>query len=237
MAPRWRKASPPSLRPRSPRVKMVHMKREIPTQLTVGVLILLIGSGLVAGEYFLVKWYPRHHQRTVEKALKLLPYRNDGLGIQMQVAAGIYGKVESFPGGVKIVRPMFWSIGPSLTITSQPNPDETFEFSPQVLAKWQTQGTYEEIPRFHFEHTKINNRDTVLTWQYKDRAMVLTARVLSPERLIEISCSTGRADEDLYMQACESSVHTLKVAGPELPPPAQPVLELTRSRTKSRTSR
>ncbi|MGD0920182.1 MAG: hypothetical protein ABSA70_00280 [Terriglobia bacterium] len=202
------------------------MKREISTQLLVALGIVLLGAGILAGEYFLVKWYPRHQQRVQEEALKLLPYRNDSLGIEMQVAAGLYGEVENFPGGVRITRPKFWSIPPSLTITSQPNPDGTFEFSPQIMAKWQTQGTYEDIPRYHFEHTRINNRDAILIWQYKHRAMLLTVRVISSERLVEMYCTPGREDEELFMEACESTVHTLKVAGPEPPPPAPPVLEL-----------
>lgn len=188
--------------------------------------VLILGGGILVGEYFLVKWYPRHQQRAQEEALRLLPYRNDSMGIDMQVAAGLYGKVENFPGGVRITRPKFWSIPPSLTITSQPNPDGTFEFSPQILAKWQTQGIYEEIPRYHFEHTKINKREAVLIWQYKNRAMLLTVRLISSERLIEMYCTPGREDEALFMQACESSVHTVKVAGPEPPAPAPPVLEL-----------
>jgi len=209
------------------------MKREFPTQLIVGLLIVLVGGGVLAGEYFLVKWYPRHKQRVTEETLKLLPYRNDSLGIEMQVAAGLYGRVNNFPGGVRITRPKFWSIGPSLTITSQPNPDQATEFSPQVLAKWQTMGAYEEIPRYHFERAKINKRDAVLIWQYKDRAMLLTARVISSDRLVEAYCTPGQADEAVFMQACESSVRTLKVAGPEPPPPAQPVLELTPASEKT----
>jgi hypothetical protein len=158
----------------------------------------------------------------------LLPYRNDSLGIEMQVAAGLYGKVESFPGGVKILSTKFWSVGPSLTITSQPNPDQNAEFSPEVLARWETRGVNEELPRYHFEHTKINNRDSVLIRQYKGRAMLLTARVISPDRLIEADCSPGAADEDLYMEACEESLRTIKIAGPEPPPTLTPgVLELT----------
>jgi hypothetical protein len=200
------------------------MKMESRIQLVLGLLVVVLGGGVVAGEYFLVKWYPRHQQQVQEDTLKLLPYRNDSLGIEIQVAAGLYGEVEDFPGGVRITRPKFWSIPPALTITSQPNPDGTFEFSPQLLAKWQTQGTYEDVPRYHFEHTKINKRDAVLIWQYKDRAMLLTVRVISSDRLIELHCTPGREDEPLFMQACELSVHTLKVAGPE--PPAPPILEL-----------
>jgi len=206
------------------------MKKEIPLQLKVAIGVLLAGAVILGGEYLLVKWYPRYQQRIAEKTLKLLPYRNDSLGIEMQVAAGLYGKVESFPGGVKIIRPRFWSFSPTLTITSQPNPDQAPEFSPQVLAKWQTAGTYEVIARYSFEHLKINRRDAVLIWQYKDRAMTLTARVISPERIIEADCLPGREDEDLYLQACEDSMRTLKVAGPEPPAPSPPaeVLELTR---------
>jgi hypothetical protein len=203
------------------------MKKEIPFQLIVGVGILLIGAGILGGEYYLAKWLPKHRERVQEETLKLLPYQNASLGVEMQIAAGIYGKVDNFPGGVRIWRPKLWSIPAALTITAQPNPDGNFEFSPEILAKWQTQGVYEEIPRYHFEHTKINNRDAVLIWQYQNRAMLLTARVISSERIVEVSCTPGREDEDLYMQACAESVHTLKVAGPEPPPPTQPILELT----------
>ncbi|HLI35530.1 MAG TPA: hypothetical protein VKW70_10825, partial [Terriglobia bacterium] len=54
--------------------------------------ILIVGGALaLAGEYFLVRWYPGHEQRVADAALKMLPYQNEGLGIQMEVAAGIYG--------------------------------------------------------------------------------------------------------------------------------------------------
>ena len=203
------------------------MKKEIPFQLIVGIGILLVGAGVLGGESYLMKWLPKHRERVREETLKLLPYQNASLCVEMQIAAGLYGKIESFPGGVRIWQPKFWSIPPALTITSQPNPDATFEFSPEVLAKWQTQGLYEEIPRYHFEHTKINNRDAILIWQFQNRAMLLTARVISSERIVEVACTPGREDEDIYMQACDESVHTLKVAGPEPPPPPQPILELT----------
>ena len=203
------------------------MKKEIPTQLIVALAIVLVGGGALAGESLLVKWLPKHRERVREETLKLLPYQNASLGVEMQIAAGLYGKVESFPGGVRIWRPKFWSIPPALTVTSQPNPDANFEYSPEVLAKWQTQGLYEEIPRYRFEHTKINNRDAVLIWQFQNRAMLLTTRVMSSERIVEVTCTPGREDEDIYMQACDESVHTLKVAGPEPPPPPQPILELT----------
>ncbi|MGD1158509.1 MAG: hypothetical protein ABSA41_22170, partial [Terriglobia bacterium] len=198
------------------------MRKQIPTQLVVGLAILVIGGGIVWGEYFLMKWYPSHQEVVKKETLLLLPYKNDSLGIEMQVAAGFYEKVEPFAGGVRIVAPRFWSIGPSVRLTSQPNPDQSTEFTPQVLAKWQTLGVTEEIPRYHFERTRLNNRDAVLIWQYKDRAMALTARIISPDRIVQADCTPGRADEDLYMQACDESLRTIKVAGPESPPPLTP---------------
>jgi hypothetical protein len=204
------------------------MRKQIPTQLVVGLAILVIGGGIVLGEYFLVKWYPGHKEKVTEETLQLLPYKNDSLGIEMQVAAGLYEKVEPFAGGVRIFAPRFWSIGPSLTLTAQPNPDQSTEFTPQILAKWQTQGVIEEIPRYRFEHTRINNRDAVLIRQYKGRVMELTARIISPERIVQADCTPGRADEDLYMQACDETLRTIKVTGPESPPPLSPgVIELT----------
>jgi hypothetical protein len=203
------------------------MKKEIPTQLIVGLGILLIGGGVLGGEFYLVKWLPRHREQVKAETLRPIPYKNEKLGIEMQIAAGLFGQVEEFAGGVRITRPKFMSIGPSITITSQPNPDGTFEFDPKALAKWQTDDLYQQLSRYRYSRTRINNRDAVLISQYRDRAMVLTARVISSERLIEISCNTGREDEDLYLQACEGTARTLKVAGPEPPPPAQFVIELT----------
>ena len=202
------------------------MKMKIPTQLYVGFGILVIGGGVLAGEYLAVQFYPAYRNKVHERTLRLLPYRNDKLGIEMKVAAGLYGKVEDFAGGVRIKRSKFWSLEPTLTITSRPNPDESFEFSPYDLAKWQTQGTYEELPGYRYSRTKINDRDTVLIWQYKNRALLVTARLISPERIVEANCTPGRSDEELYLQACEDSIHTIKVAGPEPPSLEQPVLDL-----------
>lgn len=202
--------------------------------------VVLAALVILGGEYFLVKWYPKHQQHVADETLKKLPYRNDALGFEMEIAAGLYGRVENFPGGVKIVRSKFWSLPPTLTITSQPNPDQSAEFSPQILAKWQTDGTYQGIARYDFEHLKINNRDAVLLWQYKGRLMYVTARVISPDRIIEADCTPGREDEDLYMRACEESLRTLKVAGPEPPAPPAPsseVLDLTAIQPKKKPAR
>jgi hypothetical protein len=203
------------------------MKKEIPMQLSVGLGIVILGGLLVGGEYLLVKWWPRHKQHVAEETLKLLPYRNDALGVTMQVAAGIYGKVDTFPDGAKIYRPKFWSVGPSLTLTTQPNPDKASEFTPQLLAQWETRGTYEEIPRYTFDRTNIQGRDAVLIWFYRDRAMWVTAHIISPDRIVEADCTTGHSDETLYVQACEESLRTIQVAGPPPPAPKPPgVLEL-----------
>jgi hypothetical protein len=129
---------------------------------------------------------------------------------------------------VKILRSKLWGIGPSLTITSQPNPDKAAEFSPQVLAQWETQGVYQQIPRYRFERTTINKRDAVLIWQFKGHAMLLTARVISPDRVVEAACTPGLEDERLYLEACDSTLHTLKVAGPEPPPTPTPVVQITK---------
>jgi hypothetical protein len=83
-------------------------------------------------------------------------------------------------------------------------------------------GAIEEIPRYHFERTKINNRDAVLVSQFRERTMLLTAHVISPDRVVEADCTPGLADETLYMEACQRSVATMRVAGTEPPPPKEP---------------
>jgi len=204
---------------------MAAMKR-IPIQLILAVSIVIIGGGLIGGEYLLVKWYPRHQQRVSEETLKPSPYHNDSLGIDIQIANGLYGSVETFQGGVKIRRSKFWSVGPSLTVTSQPNPDQTWEFSPQVLATWESKGVSEDLPLYHLEHTKINNRDAMMIRELKGRFLHLTARIMCKDRIIEADCSPGGEDEDLYMQACGDTLRSVKIAGPEPPPPSG-VMELS----------
>lgn len=201
------------------------MKKQLPTQLIVGLGILLVGGGIIGGEYLLVKWYPAHKAAVRNETLDLKPYSNEGLGVDMQVAAGIDEKVEPFPGGVRIFSPTFWSTGPSLTITSQPNLDQRGQFTPQETAIWETDGVQHHLYRYQFEETRINDRDAVLIWQYKNHAMLLTARVISPDRIIEVNCTPGSADESLYMEACDESVRTMKVAGPPSPQPAVPGAE------------
>jgi hypothetical protein len=205
---------------------MAVMKKQIPSQLILAVSIVIVGAGLVGGEYLLVRWYPGHRQRVSDETLKQRPYHNDALGIDIQIAEGLYGNAETFPDGVKISRSKFWSVGPSLTITSQPNPDQTWEFSPEVLAKWESRGVSEDLPLYHLEHTKINNHDAMLIRELKGRFMHLTARIMSRERIIEADCSPGAEDETLYLEACNETLRSIKVAGPE-PPPSPGVVELS----------
>jgi hypothetical protein len=206
---------------------MAAMKKQISVQLILAISILIIGSALAVGEYLVVKWYPGHQQRVSEETLKQRPYHNDALGVDIQIADGLYGNAETFPGGVKITRPKFWSFGPSLTITSQPNPDQTWEFTPEAMAKWQAKGVVEDLPLYHLEHTKINNRDAMLIRELKGRYMHLTARIMSRERIIEADCSPGGEDEVLYLQACDETLRSIKVAGAEPPPPQPSVVELS----------
>lgn len=205
--------------------------------------IVLIGGAALAAEYALVKWYPYYKSHKADKVLDLLPYQNATLGVDMKVAAGIYGKVDEFPGGVRIYRSHLFSHGPALIITSQPNPNNADEFSPQLLAKWQTAGTYEKIPDYRFEHMKIQERDAVMIWQSAEHAKVLpaisfdvsstenaelvTAHIISPDHIVEANCRPGSSDPQLLLQACEESIKTIKVSGP--PPKEEPqpgVLEL-----------
>lgn len=202
------------------------MKTRLPLQLIVLIIIVVIGGGALVGEYLIVKWYPVHLQHVEDATLKAFPFRNDALGVEMQVAAGLYGKVQPFPGGVRIQRWKLLGPGPSLTITSQANPDSAFTFSPQILAVWEAQGAIRSIPDYDFEHVKINDRDAALIWQRKGQYMQLTAHVISPERVVEVDCTPGAEDDvNLYMQACDQTVHTIKVAGPAPPPPATPSMQ------------
>ena len=208
--------------------------KNIPTQLIVGLGILLVGGGIIGGEYLLVKWYPKHKEAVRTETLAATSYKNDDLGFDLQVAAGINKKIETFPGGVRIFAPKFLTAGPSLTITSQPNPDKTAEFTPQQLAIWETDGVQHNLWRYDFQHTRINSRDAVLIWQYKNRAMMLTTRVIAPDHIIEADCTPGSAEEVLYLQACEESVRTIKVAGAPTPQPAPEagIEDLTGARTR-----
>jgi hypothetical protein len=217
--------------------------KKLSMQVKFALGIILVGGSALLAEYVLVKWYPYYEGYKANKVLEALPYQNTTLGIDMQVAAGIYGKVDDFPGGVRIYRSRLFSRGPALIITSQSNPNSADEFSPQLLAKWQTAGTYQKIPDYRFEHTKIQGREAVMIWQSAEHARVLpaisfdvssaenpelvTAHIISPDHIIEANCRPGSSDPALFLRACEESIKSIKVSGP--PPQEQPepgVLEL-----------
>lgn len=205
--------------------------------------IILVGGFALGAEYVLVKWYPYYRGYEANKVLNPLPYQNAALGIDMKVSAGIYGKVDDFPGGVRIYRSHLFSRGPALIITSQSNPNNAEEFSPQLLAKWETTGTYQNIPDYRFEHMKIQGRDAAMIWQSAEHAKVLpaisfdvpssenpelvTAHIISPDHIVEANCRPGSSNPKLFLQACEESIKSIKVSGP--PPQEEPepgVLEL-----------
>ena len=217
--------------------------KKLSMQMKFALGIILIGGGALLAEYVLVKWYPYYQGYKANKVLAQLPYQNTSLGIDMQVAAGIYGKVEDFPGGVRIYRSHLFSQGPALIITSQSNPNSAEEFSPQLLAKWQTAGTYQEIPDYRFEHLKIEGRDAVMIWQSAEHAKILpaisfdvpstgnttlvTAHIISPDHIVQANCRPGSGDPALFLRACEESLKSIKVNGPapkEKPEPG--VIEL-----------
>jgi hypothetical protein len=197
---------------------MAGMKIRASAHLVLAMVILIVGGGIVGGEYFLVRWYPAHKERADAEALAPVAYGNTGLGISIEVAKGIYKKAEVGPNEVKLSRPGLFGGGPSLTIKSEPNPDGASEFTPQILAIWETDGSIHKIPRYGFEHTKVMDRDAVIIHALGGDSMVETLRVISPTRIIEADCTPGGEDNALYMQACDESLRTLKVEGPPSTP-------------------
>ena len=191
----------------------------VSTQFIVSLLIILVGVGALGGEYYLLHWSPRHREQVEEKTLALLPYQNNGLNIQMQVAAGLYGKVQNVPGGVRFSRSAWVGTGPSLTITSQVNPDQAPEFSQLILAQWEAAGTQKSYPNYRFEHEKIHDRDAAVTWQSQGASTLVTAHIITPDRIVEVHCLSGDSDPALLTQACEASIATIQVGGTPTPAP------------------
>lgn len=177
---------------------------------------------VLGGEFLLARWYPGHHQREVNETLRMQPYSNDAFGIQMQVANGIAGKIEVLPGSLRISHPIFWGQGPSISITSEPNPSSATEFSAQTIAETETEGVRNGLLGFQFDHTQINGRDAMITERYDSvrRWMVVTARIIAPDRIVQAVCTTGGEDQAVYVPACENSVRTIQLAGSP-PPPAK----------------
>ncbi len=175
-------------------------------------LVILLGGGLLlGGEYLIVTLYPTYEQEKIARLSELEPYENEDLQVKMGISKALYGEVESFAGGVRIRRPRFWGVGPSITISSRPNPDRSGKFSPTLLAKWQTRGIYEEIPRYRFWHTKIHDRDAVLIRLFRGRSIHLTGRIISSQRVVELDCTPGQEEETLYLQFCEDTIRSVKI--------------------------
>lgn len=189
----------------------------------VTVAIVVVAAIILGIEYLAVRWYPAHEQRTESAALQQLPYQNERLGIQMQVASGIYGSVSDFAGGVKIYRSHFFGSGPAITITSTPNPDGASRFSDQLLAEIETEGSRKGIPNYQFQRLTLYGRDAYLVSEYNPQSgsTDVTAHILAPDRIVQAVCDTGGKHQDVFTQACTESLKSLKVTGPpsNLPQP------------------
>ncbi|MGH9396026.1 MAG: hypothetical protein ACRD18_04160 [Terriglobia bacterium] len=187
-------------------------------------VVIVVAAAIILGvEYVSVRWYPGHEQRVADAALKQLPYQNTGLGIQMEIASGIYGSVHDFAGGVKIYRSHLLGGGPAITITSAPNPDGASRFSDQRLAEIETAGTRNGLLGYQFQRLTLNGRDSYIVSQYDShsRSTNVTAHVMAPDRVVQAVCNTGSKSEEVFTQACNESLNSMKVSGPpsKLPKP------------------
>ena len=187
------------------------MKFRASTQLIVALSIILIGGGALGAEVLLVKWYPIHKQAVTEALQRMLPYQNPKLGIEMEVAAGIYGKVQDIPDGVRIYRPQVFGPVPSLTIIALPNPDGAAEFSADLLARWETVGTNRSIIGYVYQQTQINSRNAAVIHQPENHMTVTTAHIISPQRILQVDCVPGADDQDIFVPACDATVYSIKL--------------------------
>jgi len=195
------------------------MKFRASTQLIVALAIIIVGGGALGAEVLLVKWYPVHKQAVTDTLQKMLAYQNPKLGLDMQVAAGIYGKVQDLSDGVRIYRPQVFGPVPSLTIVALPNPDGATEFSGELLAQWETAGATHSILGYFYQYTQINGRNAALIHQPRNHMTVLTAHIISPQRILQVDCVPGADDQDIFVPACDSTVYSIKLDGVPPPPP------------------
>jgi hypothetical protein len=182
-------------------------------KVTIGILIA--GAILLTSEFFLIRWYPGHKERAEQQALKLFPYQNSAMGLQMDIAAALYGKVRDGANQIKISRWSLFGKGPSITISLKPN--HSAQFTPQLLAQLETAGVRNDLLGYQFQHVTLGNRDAILIWQYDEgsRSMNVTAQVLAPDRMIQAVCNTGSgSDQDLYTEACNESLKSIQLSGP-----------------------
>jgi hypothetical protein len=190
------------------------MKVQISGQRKVTIGILVIGAALLSTEFFFIRWYPGHQERVQQGALKLFPYQNSAMGLQMDLAAALYGKVRDGGKDVTISRWKLFGKGPSVTISLKPN--SSSQFTPELLANLETQGVKNNLLGYQFQHLILGTRDAILIWQYdeRSRSMNVTAQVLAPDRMIQAVCNTGSGDQDLYTEACNETLKSIQLTGP-----------------------
>lgn len=180
-------------------------------------LIIVVVAALVLGaEYTVKRLYPIHEQRVEDAALKQWPYQKASLGLQMQVAVGIYGSVTDLANGVKIHRSRIFGGSPSITITLLPNPDGASQFSAKFLNQAESPGDASDLPGYQFQHVNLAGRDAYIITQPDPHSNTTTvsAGIIAPDRIIQAVCSTGGANQEVYTQACSESLNSIKLSGP-----------------------
>jgi hypothetical protein len=182
-------------------------------KVTIGILV--VGAVLLTSEYLLIRWYPGHQERVEQAALKLLPYQNGSMGLQMDIASVLYGKVRDDVNKVTISRWHLIEKGPSITLTTKPN--NAVQFKPELLADLETAGVRDNLLGYQFQHLTLDNRDAYMIWQYDvgSRSLNVTAQVLAPNRLVEAVCNTGSSgNQELYTEACDETLKSIQLSGP-----------------------
>lgn len=180
-------------------------------------LIILVIAVLVFGtEYALKRWLPAHEQRVEDAALKQLPYQKASLGLQMQVAAGIYGAVADTGDSAKIYRSHISGGSPSITLTLLPNPGHASQFTEEFLNQAEATDAGSDLTGYNFEHVRLAGRDAYIITRPDPRTKVTTvmARVIAPDRLIQAVCTTGGANQQVFTQACNESLDSIQLSGP-----------------------
>ena len=116
-------------------------------------------------------------------------------------------------------------------IASQPNPDGATEFSADLLAQWETYGATHSILGYVYQQTQINGRNAAVIRQPRNHMVVITAHLISAQRILQVDCVPGADDQDIYVPACDATVFSIKLdpsATPPLPPGDTAPIELRR---------
>jgi hypothetical protein len=191
------------------------MRIQISGQRKVTIGILIVGAILLSAEFFFIRWYPGHQERVQQQELKLFSYQNGAMGLQMDIAAVLYGKVRDSGKDITISRWKLFGKRPSITISLKPN--SSSQFTPELLAQLETAGVRNNLFGYQFQHVTLGNRDAILIWQYDaaSRSMNVTAQVLAPDRMVQAICNTGSSgDQELYTEACNESLKSIQLSGP-----------------------